>query len=213
MPNWCGMSLTIFNSKGENDKNIDILYENIKRNCLNDQSESAKLIGIDSQWLENLAYACGVSLDKLFIPKNNDSKYINDFHPKAFLYDVCRNDDGSIRLYIDSAWNPCDNFLEALFNENLDLLKDLDYVYIADECGNDVYINTDTKKLYYSTEYCITTDEEIFGGEDQYFDSKEELLEFFNTRINKSFKSTKELEEWLSDYEGYCNLHYYFDEE
>lgn len=60
-----------------------------------------------------------------------------------------------VMLEMESAWGPCVDFMTALLTTILPGGGDCDYVYIAEEPGCDVFINTDLEGRFFSERVCV----------------------------------------------------------
>ena len=82
-----------------------------------------------------------------------------------------------VRIETESAWSPCTDFIDALIKTTVPW-DNLQYVYIAEECGCDLYINTDVEGKFFPERLKI----EVYSKDDEdtlYF-GDDELQEAFN---------------------------------
>ena len=98
------------------------------------------------------------------------------------------------RIVIDyySAWGDCHEFFDIILKERFPLLAE---VTIAEECGNDVYINTDKEGRYYKERY-FAEGENI---DDHYCETLEEALEKQSEAIGKEFHTLREFREYVEE--------------
>lgn len=78
-----------------------------------------------------------------------------------------------LRLEIDSKWEPpvsfFDSFIEALATEYNKSRDVMDYVFVAEEPGNEVYINTDLDHMFFVDKLHISCHDEYDDWTDEYF--------------------------------------------
>lgn len=83
----------------------------------------------------------------------------------------CELNGGHVRIDMETAW--------ASLPEVWDLMAEkynLSYVYISEECGCEVYVNTDSAGRWFSTRYVIQIYDDC-DSETVYCDSFDEVLE------------------------------------
>lgn len=121
-------------------------------------------------------------------------------------------DDSCITLYCDSAWSP-------MYEAYLSLAEHfgVSFELQAEEPGSNVYINTDMNGTYLPTHYkaCLAEHPEdgsldaLFaaadGDTDLYFESEEELLQWFKECGGISADSAQDLQNILTD--GNVSIH------
>ena len=192
MPNWCFNQTTIYGEKE--------MLEKFKTDLVDALSENPKFEKVENDWNN-------MWLGNIFLGAGYEEKDLGkSIRCRGWVDDYIINEN-KIELQYETAWDDICSSIDKMLEEKYGGV--LYQVTLAEEIGNEFYLNTDKEKKYYKTEFCITTDEKIFDGEDKYFDSKEELLNFFNTRLKENFTTIEEIEDWLSDFDGYCNLHYF----
>ncbi len=130
MPNWCNTAYTLVGDKEE----LDALHKTMSELEQSDQPTEPLRFG--STWLGNLVEALG-----------GDPKDIR-----------CRGEwqnldyrGGAITFNTETAWSPC--------NEVWDLVRSrypsIDYYFLAEECGNCLYLTNDAEGLYYPERYVV----------------------------------------------------------
>lgn len=131
---------------------------------------------------------------------------------RSDVIDVSLIDDGYITLYCDSAWTPMYEAYLSLadhFNVSFELQ--------AEECGCDIYINTDINGAYLPSHYKAYLSERpedgsldtLFdnadGDTDFYFDSEDDLLQWFRERGDVDADSVQALQDILDT--AYVSIH------
>lgn len=92
-----------------------------------------------------------------------------------------------IKVFIDSAWNPPVDFANELcqiVKEVMPVESDLDYVYMAEEPGCEIYINTDINREIFTCSFFMEWDDGKDVCSDYYEDSEVEIA-----RLKSDIKS------------------------
>ena len=115
----------------------------------------------------------------------------NNLYTRGFFTN-CEFNENHVRIDMETAWAPLPEVWD-LMAEKYELV----YVYISEECGCAVYVNTDYTGRFFSTRYLLNyfdvDDLELdvgtmaeygerlreIGGESTYYDSWEEVLDDF----------------------------------
>lgn len=189
MPNWCYNEIYFVGGTEEQRKN---LFEKIK-----DLNGHSPFKDASKGWIGNLSVACGIPVEEV-----NDEK--SKYRARAFIQDVDMRGD-YIRLNVESAWSPIDEYLKDLFNAGLSSLEGMRYVYSAEEFGNDIWVSNDVNKEFFPAEYYL----DVFDGpmEPELFDTEKELLKFVNSKEfqkaylteEKDFHSYEEVKDYAYD--------------
>lgn len=90
----------------------------------------------------------------------------NDNQPsvRAWINGVTLEDNGTLYINYESAWNPIIESLNEVLEKYQPTLKQ---VTQCEECGNGIYINTDKEGLYFTDRYIL--DISIFGDDEERF--------------------------------------------
>ena len=189
MANWCYNEIYFVGGTEEQRKN---LFKKIK-----DLNEHSPFKDASQGWIGNLSVACGISVEEV---NNENSKY----RTRAFILDVDMDGD-YIRLNVESAWSPIDEYLKDLFDAGLPSLEGMRYVYSAEEFGNDIWVTNDVDGEFFESSYYL----DVFDGpmEPESFNSEEKLLEFVNSEEfqkaylteEKDFHSYEEVKDYAYD--------------
>ena len=83
-----------------------------------------------------------------------------------------------VQFDAESAWSPCEDFAETLLRAIYPGGGDIEMVYIAEEPGCEVYINTDVDHRFYKT--VLVMDIRAGKIEDRYYYDVDELDEAFD---------------------------------
>lgn len=136
----------------------------------------------------NACYPDGTSVDDSRLCRIFEQNNIptDGLDLRSDVVDTSLVDDDHITLYCDSAWSPMYEAYSSLadhFNVSFELQ--------AEECGNGIYINTDTNGTYLPAHYKAYLDERAEDGSldtlfdnadgdtDFYFDTENDLLQWF----------------------------------
>ena len=175
MPNWCNNSIAFYQKDGEKTEAapsylLEAFYTDIQKYQNFTEPETGRI----SNWVGH--YLRENRID-------TDSMYTRGFFTNCELL------DDHVRIDMETAWAPLPEVYEKMAEK-----YGLSYVYIAEECGSEVYVNTDTSGRFFSTRYVINCfdvsdlnlEPEIeakfgkrlweIGDETMYFDSFEEVL-------------------------------------
>jgi len=122
---------------------------------------------------------------------------------RTFVEDVdVREKDGQVRLRVTFAWSPEPEHVWEAFLDLGEFQEAVDFEYIAEECGNGIYINTDTDGRFFPERYCLEYNFED-GNDDTLYPTSEEDLFITLTEIAKpygiSFEGIPRELEWYLD--------------
>ena len=175
MPNWCSNSIAFYQEDGGSDR-LAKFYADINRTY--GLLRGGKPKHAESpDWAGHFLKDHGVDVENLYT--------------RGFLeyYEI---EETHVRIDMETAWGP----IPELYTE-MAKVYDLKFVYCASEPGSEVYVNTDKEGRFFADRYMLDSfsvkDLEIdkkalsqYGealkkieDESQYFDSLEDLLEFF----------------------------------
>lgn len=163
MPNWCYTQIAFFSL----DKNELLNFQNDILIALESlpikDSEAKNWQGRVSRYFNSSA--CG---ERGFIIHTSDisTTYHNGLEQYYFYLDQ------------EDAWGPHTNMWYELIHE---LDKNIDFVYRAEECGNEVYINSDINGSFFPERYCVDNDRES-----EYFEDEKSLLSYL-TKLDDTF--------------------------
>ena len=93
--------------------------------------------------------------------------------------------DWYLSIYLETRWAPMIDGFDLM----LEQYKTLKAVYLAEECGAEIYFNTDEEHRFFKVKYCIYEDD--IGSE--YFDTDEEFINFMKDTFNIEISSIDDL--------------------
>ena len=129
-------------------------------------------------WYGNLLIAHGVEEDDI-----NDARGSIE----ELYWDDSRD---CISISTDTAWNPKMHIIEQML-ENYD---DLDYVYVSEEPGMRIYINSDTTGKFFTDRYDVDYDLGTIACDHQYVEDWSEvvdIMENISERIHEKYPDFK----------------------
>lgn len=150
MSSWCNTAIAVFGQ--END---------LKRfySILNELNSNTTLLGngFGNMWEGNLVYYAGADY------------HCVECRGEIISYEYS-TDGHCVYINQNDAWTPNTEYLRVVFNY---LNLDLDFVYIAEEPGCEVFINTDTFGMYFKTKYCLDMESSETGYYQEYYTESE----------------------------------------
>jgi hypothetical protein len=129
MPNWTSNSIAFYQEDGGNDL-LEAFYTDIER-----YQNFADVNGSLSNWCGHYLIASKINPD--------------DLSCRGFFTN-CELHDSHVRIDMESAWSPLPEVYDLLA-EKYNLL----YVYIADEPGCEIYVNTDVEGRFFTDRYIL----------------------------------------------------------
>jgi hypothetical protein len=172
MPNWCSNSIAFYQEDGGNTM-VEAFYADVQKYQDYTDPETGKASDWVGHWLQSNRV-------------DTDNLYTRGFFTSCELY------ADHVRIDMETAWAPLPEVWDLMAEK-----YELAYVYIAEEPGCAVYVNTDAAGRFFSTRYMINyfdvddlgldagTMAEYgerlreIGGEAIYFDSFEKAVETF----------------------------------
>ena len=172
MPNWCWNSVAFYQEDGGNAM-VEAFYADIQKYQDYRDPETGKLSDWVGHWLQSNRV-------------DTDNLYTRGF------FTNCELNGNHVRVDMETAWSPLPEVWDLMAEK-----YELAYVYISEEPGNAVYVNTDSTGKFFSTRYMMHgfdvedlgldagTMAEFgerlreIGGDTQYFDSWEVVAEAF----------------------------------
>ena len=171
MPNWCCSTIAFYQEDGGNAR-AEAFYADILKyqNFKDSDGKHSSWVG---HWLQS---------------NRMDIETINS---RCFFVS-CELLEDHIRVEMETAWEPLPEVWDLMAEK-----YELSYVYIAEESGNEVYVNTDATGRFFTTRYMASfynayyegPGVEVmkgigkrlreFDGETMYFDSWEEVEKAF----------------------------------
>ena len=152
-------------------------------------------------WLGLVAIKHGLDWEKE-ISCRGFIEHLDDYEPVSNFFTLDSNTD----------WVPMDELWEAVIAQ----YEGVSFVYVAEECGESIYINTDVEGLYFHEKYLLEIcgyapiPEGWYAAQDkplileirEYFSCFDDLRDYCIKLTGKEFDTLKELEGYLSDLFG-----------
>lgn len=172
MPNWCGNSIAFYQEDGGSAM-IGAFYADVQKYQDYKDPETGQISDWVGHWLRSNRV-------------DTDTLYTRGFFISCELY------DDHVRVDMRTAWEPLPEVWDLMAGK-----YELAYVYIAEEPGCGVYINTDAAGRFFTSRYmlnCFDVDDmeldagtmaefgerlREIGGETSYFDSWEDVADTF----------------------------------
>jgi len=165
MPNWCSNSIAFYQEDGGTAM-LEAFYSDIQKYQNYKDPETGKPSDWVGHWLES---------------NRVDTK---NLYTRGFFSNIELNAD-YVRVDMETAWAP--------LNEVWDLMADkyeLAYVYIAEEPGCEVYVNTDYEGRFFTTRYML----HCFDVDDLGLD--DETMAEYGERLREFEDETFYFESW-----------------
>lgn len=160
MPNWCMNSMVVYGSPTE----VKDFHEKLQRAWKKgDELRHWHLYQI----YEEFGYA------EDYILKSDENGYIRGNF--VDLEKEIHEDKGEcyFQLQYESAWGSMYEGFDWLLKRHYNTLKQ---VTIAEECGCEVYINTDTTGRFFSDRFVVDAED----SDTEYFEKEEQVVRYFN---------------------------------
>ena len=131
MPNWCNNSIAFYQEDGGNAM-IEAFYTDIQKYQNYVEPETGK----ESDWVGHWLESNGLDTKNLYA--------------RGFFTDCELNAD-HVRIDMETAWEPLPEIWDFMAKK-----YDLAYVYISEEPGCEVYVNTDYSGMFFTTRYTMS---------------------------------------------------------
>lgn len=165
MPNWCSTDYCFHSDDYDELKRFFDLSKKVIEYSENKDSKYFK------SWLGNF-----------FILNNEDID--NNIPCKGEISYIDKNIENN-HFYMEtvSAWCPCNELFDYILSK---YFKNIEYVYKAEEPGNDYFINSDIEHTYIPSEYYV---KDFNIDNDEYeiltFDSESDIIEYYYELFNE----------------------------
>jgi len=180
MPNWCFTNITFY---GEFDDLIP--FHKKVEEIINTPSKVKNDFG--SGWLGDFVHHFG--LDEEVSHRGCVSHYDAEIGEKECI--------PNFEIQIETAWAPMVEIWEKIIEQHYPKIK---YVFISEETGFSVYINTDTEQEFYITRYRVNVEYpgKYEGADtDVYCSTETEVLDIIKTITGQDVESIKDGEELI----------------
>lgn len=181
MPNWCQNSMVVYGSPTE----IKDFY-----NRLIKAKESARK---ENEWDLYAIYKSFGYASK-FVLESDSCGYIRGNIEEIQEIENNNEEEAHFLVLYESAWSSMFEGFDWLLEKHYNTLKQ---VTLAEECGCDIYINTDLNGKFFSERYHLYVED----NDDYYFDNEKELCELFNKFVdeNHQVSNAKECYDYLKE--------------
>jgi len=181
-----------FYTTDENKDELLRLYNNISA-VMETRSEIKN--DYEPGWLGKIATCHGIDWEQ--IPCRGYIGHLDEYEP----------DSNFFTLEAETAWSPTEELWEAV----IALYTGISFVYVAEESGFDIYINTDTEGLYLPDRYLL----EIWGDAPipeswyadqvkprhldirEYFENLDSIMDYCTKFTGKVFTTFEELQSYF----------------
>ena len=168
MPNWCSNAVVVYGDKDEVKLFKERYAQAYLNSCKNNTWGTYELFAVHNYAKEYILKEC--------------EEYV-----RGPIYESTSIEpDGTFRFFFESAWSPMIDGIRRILDENY---KTLQCEVVAEECGEEIYINTDTQGRFFRDKYCLYSDET--GSE--YFESDEELVRFVKEEFHYNLPNPRNL--------------------
>ena len=170
MPNWCYTNYMFTGDEGEIKQFSErIAHAMVVNRVPNDWGRT---------FLGNILEEFGTSYDAV--------------RCRGCIMDIMEHDKKTLEIMTETAWVPMSEVWDVILVN----YKSISYVMMAEEPGCDLFINTDTSGVYYSTKYRVylSFDDESEENTEEYFDTLDEMFEFLSAILHKSIDNMSDIE-------------------
>jgi len=181
MPNWCGNSIAFY-QKSKGTAMLEAFYADIQKY----QDYREPETNASSSWIGHWLESNRIDMSSL--------------ETRCFIIS-CELHDDHVRIDMQTAWEPLTEVWGLMADK-----YDLSYVYISEECGCEVYVNTDTTGMFFTTRYQLN----YFEIED--LDINMDTLEEYHDLLQKICKETMYFDSWKEVVEIFTPLVFDFED-
>lgn len=185
MPNWCNTAYTLVGDKEE----LDALHKTMSE--LEQSNQPVEPFHFGNTWLGNLVKALGGTTKD--IPCRGEWHDL-DYH------------NGAITFNTDTAWSPCN----GVWNLVRQRYPSIDHYFLAEECGNGLYLTNDAEGQHYPERYLVEMCADGCENRTEYFCSLPEALGWIGEMAGCSVEGNgvEALNELLQEQneDAYCYL-------
>ena len=193
MPNWCSTEHAFFT---ENEDRSELVKLHLAISSAM-KTPSGTPNNFEPGWLFKIAEMHRI--DPESVPCRGSITHLDELAPSS----------NHFKLSTETAWAPMAEMWDAV----LEKYEGVFHVYTAEECGQEIYVNTDEEGLYFPNRYLL----EIYGQAPmpeywpgskshagsfdikEYFASFKEVKDYCEEVMGKTFYSLKKLKEYLSE--------------
>lgn len=206
MPNWCVSEMAVYTTNKDILGSLEMVHTELKKIVVENDKTTWDLFKVfktfEPTWSEDKICDSGLYIRGSIIDLSD-------------IYDM-KGGGKYFKVVYESAW-------ESMIPGWEHILKkyDLKQVTIAEECGCGVFINTDQKRLFFSSKYFLYSYIDDDYNEER-FDDKEQVIDYINKEFlkgKKKAKTFKDVQEYIEkfnrkneDENWYIYLEEYADE-
>ena len=181
MPNWCTTNITFEGNK----KDIKDFHEKLIKIT---QAPSRIKNDFGSHWLGNVVDFFGFDWNEIRC-RGSISCIEASFDSNE---ELC-----NFEIITDTAWMPMINMWNLIIEK---YYPSISFVYVAEEPGCGVFINTDTEGKYYTDQFILDLCIPIENIDKyEYLESEKQLIECVEQLLNKTFSSAKEIDDYFNN--------------
>lgn len=182
MANWCSNFIAIYKTEDSQkaEQELKELYIKIKSLGTPSTVYSDPHYKDYQDWYGMLGIIGGGNLDDIDCRGNIEDVAWNSSTIHCWV-------ENWIKIYTTTAWDPQMEIIDLM----LEKYPHLDYKYESEECGNEIYINTDTEGKYFNERYVVDYDlSKVIPGccDTEYF-SRIKLFIDYVTRIGHDLET------------------------
>lgn len=196
MPNWC---ITSYIFTG-NDVELEDFYNKLE------QAQNTLLVESDFRccWLGNVLATFGID------PNECEGKF--RFRGSIVYLDKYEEECSMVEVLTDTAWCPMSKIWDEIIEK---YYPSLSYVFLAEEPGIGLFVNTDSTRDIFNYDYCVSLNLPNVSYYSEYL-NKHEILDVMKIETGMRFKSVKQMKIKMRKYVKKCNKKagdniYYFE--
>lgn len=138
-------------------------------------------------WLGDIAEKFGIS-EADILAVSSDTQPL-----RGSIEDI---DEKAYRIYQSDAWVPHTDIWRVISEKVYE--NKISYVFKAEECGDDIYVNTDTSGIYFPEKFVC--DYEYNGESDVvYFEDEEDLLKWLSEKFGVTAENVSDAKDLLEE--------------
>lgn len=202
MPNWCYNRVTVFGESSQVEKVLCFMQKALKEAPNHKASRP-------NRWIGQFVVMAGENWEQ-----HACRGWIEEIDTTVTIKD---ERTGYFEIQFDSAWEPQMDAVDIAIKAALrgEECIDVDYVFVAEEPGEGIYINTDECGMFYNERYIVDFDYSEDNGEGgvEYFETLDETLQFFNELTGLSVKTLAEAQAVDDDRFEYIIIDEYLPED
>jgi len=176
MPNWCESKFAFVVDDLKNKSELKRLYDNLNKAC---STPCPQENDFGDSWLGHVAIIHNISWE---------NKGCRGFI--LAINDLNENDDYFV-IEVQTAWEPPSELFDCILQQ----YNGVSCVYIAEEGGEGIYINTDINGTIFPDRYILYTDDTGF----LYFEDEITLINYANSYTEKTFNSFEEIKDYIDE--------------